>query len=171
MKFYKPKPKHLTQQEIESTELVIRKGASCDCGAAEKPGKYSLVMTSVTEGKHDITYIGNWERDRAFKRAIRAMRKGHDCVLQIEDIPGTDTTGGLGINGPSPTVSGPDADAGEKDKKKKKNKKKKGKDKDKDKDKDKKDKTDPMSEIGKLSDYFFYLCIHSLLCCSMKSIH
>ncbi|KAL4224983.1 Secreted frizzled-related protein 1 [Mactra antiquata] len=144
MKFYKPKPKHLTRQEIESTELVIRKGAACDCQPAEKPGKYSLVMTSVTDGKHDITYISDWEKDKQFKRAVRAMRKGHDCKLQIEDIPGTDATGGLGINGSQLPTASTDTDD-DKDKKKK-DKKKKGKDK-KDK-KDKKDDSDPMAEIA-----------------------
>lgn len=156
------KPKSMSKNEKDNLKLIIRNGAGCDCDPAEKANKSSLVMASKVGNTFIVTYISDWIRNKEFKRAIRAIRKGHDCKLQIEE-PGQSESinGGLSINGsPLPTVDGPETDNrtnGDKDGRKKGKGKGRKRKKDRKKDKKKnKDDEDPMANFGMLDRRVLY---------------
>ncbi|XP_053385157.1 uncharacterized protein LOC128550330 isoform X4 [Mercenaria mercenaria] len=142
------KPKSIPKKDKKNLKLIIQNGTNCDCEVAEKAKKSSLVMASKVGDKFVVTYVGDWIKNKEFKRAIRAIRKGHDCKVKIDPDQTDASNGGLSINGsPLPTVNGPVAG---KDRKKKKKDRGKGKDKGKDKDKNKKkkDDEDPMANFA-----------------------
>lgn len=85
VKFFKPK-KSPSKEEIKKMEFTITDGASCDCEAVTNPGKSTLVMGSKQGDRYVITYISDWSKKKEFKRAVRSIRKGHDCKKQIEEI-------------------------------------------------------------------------------------
>lgn len=122
------KPKAMSKEEKASVKLIIRNGGTCECDAAERANGSSFITASKVGEEYVVTYISDWTKKKDFKRAVRAMRKGHDCKLQIEELPvQPDSNGGLSINGsPLPTVKGPEADnktnGDKKDKKRRKGK-------------------------------------------------
>lgn len=132
IKFYKPKPGP-PKSEVKNMAFTITDGSVCDCEAVTNPGKNTLVMGSKQGDRYVITYISDWSKKKEFKRAIRAIRKGHDCKMQIEQIAGqTDANNGGLITGGKPdvdvSINGDIIDTGdkkEKDKNRNKSKKKK----------------------------------------------
>ena len=150
------KPKTMPKKDKKNLKLIIQNGTHCDCEVAEKAKKSSLVMASKVGDKFIVTYVSDWVKNKEFKRAIRAIRKGHDCKVMIDPDQTDSSNGGLSINGsPLPTVNGPVKK--DKDKKKKDRGKDRGKDKDKDKDKKKNDDEDPMANFGRhFSDTFMF---------------
>lgn len=168
-KFYKPTPNTMTKTELKKLELFLTDGASCDCDVATKKSGRVLIMGSKRGDRFVVTYISEWSKEREFRRAIKAIRKGHDCKKEIEEIAGqTDANnGGLQVDGkPIPPVQVPTDTNATKEKKGKGNKRGNGKKKNRDKknkknnkkdkndknDDDKKDKsdakTDPMENIA-----------------------
>lgn len=144
------KPKSMPKKEKKNLNLVIQNGTKCDCDVAEKAKKSSLVMATKVGDKYVVTYVSDWVKDKEFKRAIRAIRKGHDCKVPIDPEQTDSLNGGLSIDGsPLPTVdSPPDMGNGKKKNKNRDKGRKKGKkDKDKDKDNNKSDE-DPMANIA-----------------------
>jgi hypothetical protein len=141
------KPKTIPKKDKKNLKLIIQNGTQCDCEVAEKTKKSSLVMASKVGDKLIVTYVSDWVKHKEFKRAIRAIRKGHDCKVKIDPDQTDSSNGGLSINGsPLPTVNGPVTG---KDKKRKKKDRGKDRDKGKGKDKDKtKDDEDPMANFG-----------------------
>ena len=155
------KPKKISKVEQENMQLILRNGASCDCDAAEKANKSSLVTPSRVDNETVVTYVSDWGNSKVFKQAIHAMRKGHDCKLKIDSQPGqTDAnSGGLSIDGsPLPTIGSPEMDnrtngrKGGKKKGKGKGKKRRGKKKDRERGKKKDD--DELPNIGELATNF-----------------
>lgn len=131
----------MSKEDMKKVALTITDGSACDCEAVTNPGKSTLVMGSKQGDRYVITYISDWSKNKEFKRAIRAIRKGHDCKKQIEEIAGqTDANNGGLSTGSKPggdvdvSIGGEvivDSDKKGKDRNKnrsnKKNKNKKGK--------------------------------------------
>lgn len=102
--FYKPN--NVSKEEMKSLELSITDGASCECNAVSNAGKKSLVMGSRQGSRWVVTYISDWSKDKEFSKALRAIRKGHDCKKQIEkEIGGQNEVmnGGLSISSKPPS--------------------------------------------------------------------
>ena len=150
MKFYKPRPGP-SRKEANKMEFTITDGSRCECDAVTKPGKSTLIMGSKQGDRYVITYISDWSKRKEFKRAIRAIRKGHDCKKQIEEIAGqTDANNGGLSTGSKPgevdvPIPGDVIDEPDKKEDKDKNRNKSNK-KDKKKKKKKKKKDDKSSE-------------------------
>ncbi|XP_052798769.1 secreted frizzled-related protein 1-like isoform X6 [Mya arenaria] len=170
VKFYKPIPNNMTKAEMKALRFSITDGARCDCETLENKKSRKLIMGAKQGSRFVITYVSEWTKNKEFKRAIKAIRKGHDCKQQIEkEIGGqNENNGGLSISGKPHSQSGevdvsidggfevPDTGGKDQNRNKRKNKKDKGnkgkkKKKDKKGKKDKKDKDkedDPMANIA-----------------------
>lgn len=137
------KPKSIPKKEKKNLKLIIQNGTKCDCEVAEKSKKSSLVMATKVGDKYVVTYVSDWVKNKEFKRAIRAIRKGHDCKVPIDPDQTDSLNGGLSIDGsPLPTVDTPPGGS-----EKKKKPKGKGRKKDKNKGKNKSEE-DPMANFG-----------------------
>lgn len=140
--------KKMSKEEQKSLKLVVRNGATCECNAADRANGSSFIAASQVGEDYVVNYIRDWNKHKDFKRAIRSMRKGHDCKILFPDQP--DSNGGLSITGgPLPTVKGPETDNRSDGGKKRRRDKGKGKKKKKDKkNNEKENDSDPMANIA-----------------------
>ena len=104
--FYKPASKEIDLQQIgvvNDLKIVIPSGVEpCDCDQATNAGKKKTLIMGSREGDTFIvSYISEWAKTKEFRRAIKAIKKGHDCKKEIEEIAGqTDANnGGLSTDG------------------------------------------------------------------------
>ena len=114
VKFYKPAKTNMTREEMRALTLSITDGASCDCDTLEDTKSRKLIMGTMQGSRFVVTYVSEWSKNKEFKRAVKAIRKGHDCKQQIEkEIGGqNENNGGLSISEKPPTHTGVDVSIG-----------------------------------------------------------
>lgn len=79
---------NLKKKEVKKMVAYIKNGDRCECSQAQKGKQYYIIMgVRSADGLYLITYMNVWQkRDREFKRAIRAMRKGNVCVGGVKAL-------------------------------------------------------------------------------------
>ena len=97
-RFYKPKPMTFQKEDVKNMELIIHNGANCDCEAATNNSGKALLIGSKHGNIFNVTYISAWSKSKEFKKAVRAIRKKHDCKKEIESIANANN-GGLSTEG------------------------------------------------------------------------
>ena len=78
--FYKQQ--NLSRRDLRKFQPVISGGSNCDCEAAVTGSRNLLLMGKKEGTRFVLTYLSQWGKSRDFKRASRALRKGHDCGNQ-----------------------------------------------------------------------------------------
>ena len=85
----------LSKKEKKNLKPYIQGGLHCDCDRINSTSndKYLIMGNKTGSGQFTVSFVSKWnKRDRNFKRAIKAMRRGIDC----DNIIGEATRGGVG---------------------------------------------------------------------------
>lgn len=70
---------NLSKRDLRRFQPVISGGSNCDCPIASPGSRNLLVMGKKQGGRFVLTYLGKWSKEKDFKKASRALRKGFTC--------------------------------------------------------------------------------------------
>lgn len=81
-KFYKKT--NISKRDKKYLNPVLLNGAHCECDIMTQSKSRYIIMGNKTETGFTVSYISLWQKNKDFRRATRAMKKGNvECKSEI----------------------------------------------------------------------------------------
>ncbi|KAL5006983.1 hypothetical protein ScPMuIL_015789 [Solemya velum] len=89
-KFYKKT--NISKRDKKYLNPILLNGAHCECALQTQDKSRYIIMGNKTETGYTVSYISLWEKNKDFRRATRAMKKGNvECKNEILQLANTNT--------------------------------------------------------------------------------